>query len=88
MKCSTALTTCLNIHSGDCKDLNGEKDRCVVGAINNYTTQLLDYGKDTKCKKNLAMTLKILCLHLFYLYQLLCVDLPNYCFIWGNHNIR
>jgi protein associated with RNAse G/E len=32
----------------DCKDLDGVKGRCVVGAINNYTTQLLDYGKDTQ----------------------------------------
>ncbi|XP_050891272.1 endonuclease 2 isoform X3 [Lathyrus oleraceus] len=35
-------------YARDCKDLNGVKDRCVVGAINNYTTQLLDYGKDTQ----------------------------------------
>lgn len=48
----------VNFHLGDCKDLNGVKDVCVVAAINNYTTQLLDYGKkDTECnKKNLAMT--------------------------------
>ncbi|KAL5070559.1 hypothetical protein RYX36_021446 [Vicia faba] len=32
-------------YARDCKDLNGVKDVCVVGAINNYTTQLLDYGK-------------------------------------------
>ncbi|XP_058768959.1 endonuclease 2-like [Vicia villosa] len=35
-------------YARDCKDLNGVKDVCVVGAINNYTTQLLDYGKDTE----------------------------------------
>ncbi|CAI8605081.1 unnamed protein product [Vicia faba] len=32
-------------YARDCKDLNGVKDVCVVAAINNYTTQLLDYGK-------------------------------------------
>ncbi|KAK7280467.1 hypothetical protein RJT34_25531 [Clitoria ternatea] len=32
----------------DCKDQNGEKGRCVVGAINNYTGQLLNYGKETQ----------------------------------------
>ncbi|XP_022641482.1 endonuclease 2 isoform X2 [Vigna radiata var. radiata] len=32
----------------DCKDQDGEKGRCVVGAIKNYTDQLLDYGKDTQ----------------------------------------
>ncbi|XP_027367122.1 endonuclease 2-like [Abrus precatorius] len=35
-------------YSRDCKDQNGVKGRCVVGAINNYTEQLLDYGKDTQ----------------------------------------
>ncbi|XP_004497080.1 endonuclease 2 [Cicer arietinum] len=35
-------------YNRDCIDQNGEKGRCVVGAINNYTTQLLDYGKDTQ----------------------------------------
>ncbi|KAK7306925.1 hypothetical protein VNO77_39559 [Canavalia gladiata] len=33
---------------GDCKDVNtGESGRCVVGAINNYTNHLLNYGSDT-----------------------------------------
>ncbi|KAK7275267.1 hypothetical protein RIF29_16377 [Crotalaria pallida] len=33
----------------DCKDLStGEKGQCVVGAINNYTNQLLNYGSVTK----------------------------------------
>ncbi|XP_061339492.1 endonuclease 2 [Gastrolobium bilobum] len=32
----------------DCKDQNGEKGRCVVGAINNYTNQLLNYGRETQ----------------------------------------
>lgn len=29
--------------AGDCKDENGSVDRCVAGAINNYTTQLLSF---------------------------------------------
>ncbi|XP_020237661.1 endonuclease 2 [Cajanus cajan] len=35
-------------YNRDCKDENGEKGRCVVGAIKNYTSQLLDNGKDTQ----------------------------------------
>ncbi|KAI4369003.1 hypothetical protein MLD38_017498 [Melastoma candidum] len=31
-------------YSRDCKDEVGEKGRCVAGAINNYTTQLLGHG--------------------------------------------
>ncbi|KAM3269561.1 endonuclease 2 [Capsicum chacoense] len=30
---------------GDCKDEDGVADRCVAGAINNYTNQLLTYNK-------------------------------------------
>lgn len=51
--CYVVLTYCLNVHSGDCIDhKTGAKGRCVVGAITNYTNQLLDYGSDTesKCK--------------------------------------
>ena len=33
---------------GDCKDEDG-KGRCVAGAINNYTTQLLTYKNDPQC---------------------------------------
>ncbi|KAL1295907.1 hypothetical protein HN51_056725 [Arachis hypogaea] len=33
-------------YNRDCKDQNGEKGRCVVGAINNYTNQLLSYGRN------------------------------------------
>jgi len=40
----------LSEYSGDCKDQDGGKGRCVVGAIKNYTDQLLDYGKNTQCK--------------------------------------
>ncbi|XP_059655502.1 endonuclease 2 [Cornus florida] len=34
---------CTYQYNRDCKDENGVKDRCVAGAINNYTTQLLSY---------------------------------------------
>lgn len=39
--------------AGDCRDENGILGRCVAGAINNYTTQLLSYGNraaDSQCK--------------------------------------
>ncbi|KAG6470649.1 hypothetical protein ZIOFF_071726 [Zingiber officinale] len=29
---------------GDCHNAKGQQDMCVVGAINNYTTQLMSYG--------------------------------------------
>jgi hypothetical protein len=32
---------------GDCKDEEGVKGRCVAGAINNYTSQLLTYGSSS-----------------------------------------
>lgn len=35
---------CTYQYTRDCKDADGIKDRCVAGAVNNYTTQLLDYG--------------------------------------------
>ncbi|KAK6921733.1 S1/P1 nuclease [Dillenia turbinata] len=38
----------------DCKDENGEKDRCAAGAIHNYTTQLLNYGKSSQSDYNLT----------------------------------
>lgn len=38
--------------TGDCKDEDGVMDRCVAGAINNYTSQLLTYGNaPSECKK-------------------------------------
>ncbi|XP_057424619.1 endonuclease 2 [Lotus japonicus] len=37
---------CTYQYERDCKDQNGEKGRCVAGAINNYTTQLLNHGTD------------------------------------------
>lgn len=32
--------------SGDCKDESGEKGRCVAGAVQNYTKQLLTIGSN------------------------------------------
>lgn len=58
--------------SGDCKDEDGLKGRCVAGAINNYTNQLLTYNSATsqaECKsiltRNYAFVLP-LPLYLFY----------------------
>ncbi|XP_021298857.1 endonuclease 2 [Herrania umbratica] len=36
--------TCTYQYQRDCKDEEGEKGRCVAGAINNYTSQLLSYN--------------------------------------------
>lgn len=45
----------------DCKDQKtGIKGRCVVGAIRNYTNQLLDYGSAIKPKYNLTQALYFL----------------------------
>ncbi|XP_071735611.1 endonuclease 2-like [Rutidosis leptorrhynchoides] len=38
---------CTYQYNRDCKDEDGVTGRCVAGAINNYTTQLLDYGKQS-----------------------------------------
>lgn len=50
-------------NSGDCRDGNGTLGRCVAGAINNYTTQLLSYGNkdsDSQCKQTLPRLLLFL----------------------------
>lgn len=44
------------ISAGDCHDASGHKDRCVTGAIYNYTKQLESASHDSdslglKCKK-------------------------------------
>lgn len=71
--CSNVLNICLDIHLGDCKDQYGEKGRCVVAAIYNYTNQLLDYGKETPCKPFLT-TLK------FHIYPW-CFSLYHICYM-------
>jgi hypothetical protein len=42
---SVVVTSSSPSPSGDCKDEEGVTGRCVAGAINNYTSQLLTYGK-------------------------------------------
>ncbi|KAL3510768.1 hypothetical protein ACH5RR_030169 [Cinchona calisaya] len=51
---------CTYQYTRDCKDENGIKDRCVAGAINNYTTQLLSYGNDAPSQYNLTEALLFL----------------------------
>ncbi|KAL2233367.1 endonuclease 2 [Sesamum indicum] len=41
---NTPDNLCTYQYKRDCKDEDGIEDRCVAGAINNYTTQLLSYG--------------------------------------------
>ncbi|XP_073000314.1 endonuclease 2-like [Typha latifolia] len=38
---------CTYKYSRDCHNSKGQKDMCVVGAINNYTEQLYNYGDST-----------------------------------------
>ncbi|RDY12143.1 Endonuclease 2, partial [Mucuna pruriens] len=54
----TPESVCVYQNSRDCVDQKtGIKGRCVVAAINNYTTQLLEYGSDTKSRcKSLFQT--------------------------------
>uniref|UniRef100_A0A1D1YVZ5 Aspergillus nuclease S1 n=1 Tax=Anthurium amnicola TaxID=1678845 RepID=A0A1D1YVZ5_9ARAE len=46
--------------SRDCHNAKGEKDMCVVGAINNYTAQLLTYGDSSPSGYNLTESLMFL----------------------------
>ncbi|KAI3883522.1 hypothetical protein MKX03_010535 [Papaver bracteatum] len=43
----TPDSLCTYQYNRDCKDEDGEKGRCVAGAINNYTDQLLSYRTST-----------------------------------------
>ncbi|KAF8407803.1 hypothetical protein HHK36_006939 [Tetracentron sinense] len=57
----TPDSLCTYQYNRDCKDENGEKDRCVAGAINNYTTQLLSYGAaSSQAEYNLTESLLFL----------------------------
>ncbi|MQL41514.1 hypothetical protein EI012_26765, partial [Escherichia coli] len=57
----TPDSACSYENKRDCVDhKTGIKGRCVVGAINNYTNQLLDYGSDTESKYNLTQALLFL----------------------------
>lgn len=52
---------CTYQYKRDCKDEDGTPDRCVAGAINNYTSQLLTYGTDSvKSEYNLTEALLFL----------------------------
>ncbi|KAG9155071.1 hypothetical protein Leryth_011052 [Lithospermum erythrorhizon] len=52
---------CTYQYNRDCKDESGIKGRCVAGAINNYTTQLLDYNRgSTVSQYNLTEALLFL----------------------------
>ncbi|KAJ0989154.1 hypothetical protein J5N97_007510 [Dioscorea zingiberensis] len=50
---------CTFKYSRDCHNSHGEKDMCVVGAINNYTAQLESYG-DSSTTYNLTQSLMFL----------------------------
>jgi len=50
---------CTYTESRDCHNSKGEKDMCVVGAINNYTDQLQTFG-DSSNKYNLTESLMFL----------------------------
>ncbi|KAI4357808.1 hypothetical protein L6164_001732 [Bauhinia variegata] len=55
----TPDSLCSYQYNRDCKDENGVQGRCVTGAINNYTSQLLSYGGD-KTRYNLTQALQFL----------------------------
>ncbi|XP_047330243.1 endonuclease 4-like [Impatiens glandulifera] len=46
---------CNYVFKRDCHDTKGQEKRCVTGAINNYTTQLMSY-KDTYSSKRYNLT--------------------------------
>ncbi|KAH1122777.1 hypothetical protein J1N35_005937 [Gossypium stocksii] len=53
--------TCSYQYKRDCKDEDGEAGRCVAGAINNYTSQLLTYNAAAdKAEYNLTESLLFL----------------------------
>ncbi|KAL1568426.1 Endonuclease 2 [Salvia divinorum] len=56
---NTPDNLCNYQYNRDCKDEDGIQDRCVAGAINNYTTQLLSY-RDTSSTYNLTEALLFL----------------------------
>ncbi|XP_010268371.1 PREDICTED: endonuclease 2 [Nelumbo nucifera] len=51
---------CSYQYNRDCKDENGEKGRCVSGAIKNYTSQLLSYAIASQSEYNLTEALLFL----------------------------
>lgn len=61
----TPDSLCNYQYNRDCKDDNGVKDRCVSGAINNYTTQLLSYGGSSRSQSQYNLTEALLFLSHF-----------------------
>ncbi|XP_010542169.1 PREDICTED: endonuclease 2 [Tarenaya hassleriana] len=57
--------SCSYKYSRDCKDEDGERGRCVAGAINNYTTQLLSYNAESSSKSEYNLTESLLFLSHF-----------------------
>ncbi|CAD6232463.1 unnamed protein product [Miscanthus lutarioriparius] len=51
---------CTYSYDRDCKDEDGVKGRCVAGAINNYTSQLLTYRRSSSPEYNLTQALLFL----------------------------
>ncbi|CAN0876217.1 Endonuclease 2 [Linum grandiflorum] len=56
---------CSYTYNRDCKDETGEMGRCVDGAIQNYTTQLLTYNTHSDCKLSDNLTEALLFLSHF-----------------------
>ncbi|KAL1223319.1 Endonuclease 2 [Cardamine amara subsp. amara] len=56
---------CSYQYTRDCKDEDGEKHRCVAGAIYNYTTQLLTYNTAASSKSQYNLTEALLFLSHF-----------------------
>ncbi|WCJ24502.1 endonuclease 2 [Euphorbia peplus] len=48
----TPDSLCTYLYDRDCKDEEGEKGRCVAGAINNYTSQLVTYNTAVSSSKS------------------------------------
>ncbi|KAF9674080.1 hypothetical protein SADUNF_Sadunf10G0090600 [Salix dunnii] len=62
----------------DCEDDTGEKGRCVAGAINNYTTQLLTYNSgSSQADNNLTEALLFLSHFMGDIHQPLHVGLAS-----------
>ncbi|XP_008672860.1 nuclease PA3 isoform X1 [Zea mays] len=51
---------CTYRYDRDCKDEDGVEGRCVAGAINNYTSQLLAYRRSSPTEYNLTQALLFL----------------------------
>ncbi|GMN38586.1 hypothetical protein TIFTF001_007815 [Ficus carica] len=61
----TPESLCTYQYERDCKDENGMKGRCVAGAIQNYTTQLLTYKNNSPHQSQYNLTEALLFLSHF-----------------------